>query len=200
MAIFQTFGGFTSGIGIQYEDSIITRSALQSSAQSLIVGQRILPKIFLRAADFRPVEIQDLLPSDGRFKILVFTGDSSVPSQLQKIGNITSSLENALGVIARNCGCETGQIHDLFEILGISSAGKLANALVTVSVVIEAFSESSQVMLIRALIDDVDASGKLAGGGYKNYGVGREGAMVVVLPDGYVGLRSIRAEWCLRAA
>lgn len=55
-------------------------------------------------------------------------------------------------------------------------------------------------MLIRALIDDVDASGKLAGGGYNNYGVGREGAMVVVRPDGYVGLRSIRAEWCLRAA
>ena len=40
----------------------------------------------------------------------------------------------------------------------------------------------------RILIDDVDVTGKTGGDGYKNYGIGPEGAIVVVRPDGYVGL------------
>lgn len=45
-----------------------------------------------------------------------------------------------------------------------------------------------QIILYRILIDDFDVSGKKGGDGYKNYGVGPEGAVVVVRPDGYVGL------------
>jgi phenol 2-monooxygenase len=40
---------------------------------------------------------------------------------------------------------------------------------------------------LRVFIDDTDASGSFGGGGYSYYGVGPEGALVVVRPDGYVG-------------
>jgi phenol 2-monooxygenase len=179
LKIFQTFGGFTSGIGIHYADSLITRSKLQSSAQHLTVGQRILPQIFLRAADFRPEEIQDLLPSDGCFKILVFTGDSAVPSQLQKIREVADAVEQTLGALALECG--VGQIHAMFKILGISAASKL-------TVRYNELPELFRAHWSQILIDDFDVTGKKGGDGYKNYGVGSEGAIVVVRPDGYVGL------------
>ena len=36
----------------------------------------------LRAVDSTPVEIQDMCPSDTRFKVIVFTGDITQPLQL----------------------------------------------------------------------------------------------------------------------
>lgn len=93
---FQTFGGFTSGIGIRYGPSSITNNADQSVAKNLTIGQRVLPQIFLRAADSRPVEIQDLLPSNGLFKLLVFLGDTSDPEQLEKVRAISKELEALL--------------------------------------------------------------------------------------------------------
>lgn len=40
---------------------------------------------------------------------------------------------------------------------------------------------------LRVFLDDTDASGSFGGGGYSYYGVGPEGALVAVRPDGYVG-------------
>ncbi|KAJ7117712.1 FAD binding domain-containing protein [Mycena epipterygia] len=74
---FQTFGGFTSGIGIHYAESAIVKGGNQPCATNLVVGQRMPPQVLIRAADFRPVELQDLLPSDTLFKLLVFTGDAA---------------------------------------------------------------------------------------------------------------------------
>jgi phenol 2-monooxygenase len=34
------------------------------------------PQVLIRAADFRPMELQDLLPSNTLFKLLVFIGDT----------------------------------------------------------------------------------------------------------------------------
>lgn len=44
-------------------------------------------------------------------------------------------------------------------------------------------------VIFRALIDDTDATGTKGGDGYANYGIDRtDGAIVVVRPDGYVGV------------
>lgn len=71
---FQTYGLFTSGIGVHYAPSAITSPTHQHLASNLIIGERLIPQIVLRGADRRPFEIQDLCPSDSRFKILVFAG------------------------------------------------------------------------------------------------------------------------------
>lgn len=39
----------------------------------------------------------------------------------------------------------------------------------------------------RVLLDDSSAKKPIGGDMYKNYGIGDEGAVVVVRPDGYVG-------------
>ena len=47
----------------------------QAAAPNLIIGQRLLPHTLVRAADAREVNIQDLAPSDARFKLFVFPGE-----------------------------------------------------------------------------------------------------------------------------
>lgn len=114
--MFQTFGGFTSGIGICYTDSLITNTQHQSYAKNLVIGQRVLPQVFLRAADSRPFEIQDLLPSDARFKIILFTGDTSNSTQLVTINGLASGLDDVLRKSA-----PSGDIFTMFDILAICS-------------------------------------------------------------------------------
>jgi len=41
----------------------------------------MLPQILVRETDVRPYEFQDLLPADTRFKILVFSGDTTDAAQ-----------------------------------------------------------------------------------------------------------------------
>ena len=40
----------------------------------------------------------------------------------------------------------------------------------------------------RVFIDDKDIKGVVGGDGYKNYGIDKTGAIVIVRPDGYVGM------------
>lgn len=43
------------------------------------------------------------------------------------------------------------------------------------------------LILARFLLDDEDMYKRAGGGGYKTYGIGPDGAIAVVRPDGYVG-------------
>jgi len=54
---------------------VVTEPTHQATAPNLIIGQRLLPHILVRAADAREVNIQDLAPSNARFKLFVFPGE-----------------------------------------------------------------------------------------------------------------------------
>jgi phenol 2-monooxygenase len=92
--VFQTFGGFTSGIDIHYQPSAIVHDANQAAVPGLTVGMRVIPQLVMRAADARPIEVQDLLVADTRFKILVFTGKPE--AQLAAVQAAADALEQAL--------------------------------------------------------------------------------------------------------
>ena len=53
----------------------------------LPIGERFPPRSLIRAADARPTDIQDLLPADGRFKVVILLGKGyhSQPPLLEKI-------------------------------------------------------------------------------------------------------------------
>lgn len=118
---FQAFGLFTSGIGVHYLPSAIVNPQHQSLASNLPIGQRMPPHIFIRAADSRPVELQDLLPSDTRFKVLVFTGDTTDMMQLKRIRTLAEELDKPEGFLKR---FGKGDSSAVFNVLSISSAKK----------------------------------------------------------------------------
>lgn len=164
-----------------------------------MIGQRVLPQVFLRAADCRPFEIQDLLPADARFKIILFIGDTSDSGQLGIINDLANELDGVLGKLA-----PLGHIFNMFDILAVCSDTKISIRLGYKKLPLLLRSHWSRYFFLaslalsivsnpnnaRVFIDDKDLQGS-GGDGYKNYGIdNKTGAIVIVRPDGYVGMIS----------
>jgi phenol 2-monooxygenase (NADPH) len=81
----------------------------------------MLPYVFIRAADARPFEIQDLLPADTRFKVLVFTGDTTDADQLARVRKLAENIDSPKSFYKKFGGQQPAQV---FDILSISSVGK----------------------------------------------------------------------------
>ncbi len=81
----------------------------------------MVPHVFVRAADARPYEIQDLLPSDARFKVLVFAGNTADQAQAARVIALAEEMGKPEGFLTRFGKGEHGKV---FDILAISSAPK----------------------------------------------------------------------------
>ena len=88
-------------MGVQYAPSAVTDPLHQSVAKNLVIGQRLLPHVLVRAADAREVNIQDLAPSDSRFKLFVFPGEhaTKVASFLERPEGFLNKRRDAYSVI-----------------------------------------------------------------------------------------------------
>ncbi|KAI5991956.1 FAD binding domain-containing protein [Pisolithus albus] len=178
---YRTAGGFTSGMNIHYSPSVIVNAKHQCCAETLVVGQRMLPQVFVRAADARPVEIHDLLPADTRFKILIFLGSMDEESRLLEISALADQLSSPTGFLRRYStdGQASSSMFDLITIV----AGRKEN-----------FNYLSVPLIFRphwskVLLDDTDVAGNKGGGGYKRFGISSESVtFVIVRPDGYIGM------------
>ncbi|KAG1735887.1 FAD binding domain-containing protein [Suillus paluster] len=177
---FQTFGGFTSGIGVHYNPSVVVNDKNQELASGLVIGERVPPQKFLRAADAWPFELQDLLPSDFRFKLLVFVGDFSNQLQQARVESMVTDMQKPGSFLNLYATPGKSSVDSRFDVITISQGRK------------EVFDFLRLPTLLRShwskvFIDDIDVTGSFGGQGYSYYGVGLEGALVVVRPDGYVG-------------
>jgi len=162
---FQHYGNFSSGIGVHYAPSIVTEATYQSAASNLIVGQRLLPHVLVRAADAREVNIQDLAPSDARFKLFVFPAEHP-----QKVAAHLNRPE-----------CIFNKQRDAFDVITVLQGSKnMVNYLGVPPVLRPHWS--------KVLLDDTDVTGTRGGQIHERYGISRSaGALIVVRPDGYVG-------------
>ncbi|KAG1819056.1 FAD binding domain-containing protein [Suillus subaureus] len=172
---FQT--DFTSGIGVHYQPSVAVNDRNQELASGLVLGKRVPPYKFMRAADAWPFELQDLLPSDFLFKLLVFTGDFSDPLQQARIESMVTDMQKHESFLNRYATHENSR----FDIITISKGRKETFNLFQLPTLLRSHWS-------RVFIDDTDPTGSFGGEGYSYYGVGPEGALVVVRPDGYVGV------------
>ncbi|KAJ3805032.1 FAD binding domain-containing protein [Lentinula aff. lateritia] len=145
---FQMFGGFTSGLGVQYTDSMIIDSKHQ--AQNIFIGRGLPPRPLLRAADCRPIDLHNLLVSDACFKLLVFTGDTHDPAQMARVQEFAKQFSASGSFFAEFSSPDS--MHKVFDIVPISSEKKetiMYNALPRIL-----WSHWSKV-----LVDDIDMRG-----------------------------------------
>ncbi|OCB87643.1 hypothetical protein A7U60_g5169 [Sanghuangporus baumii] len=199
LAAFQQFGGFSTGIGIQYSPSQLTHPDNQPLAVQIEIGKRMPPQIVLSAANGRPYELQDFLPSDTRFKIVVFAGDLDAQVQRGRVEAFASGLGREGGVLKRfgdrTKGSKSGQEEggevkgivkrkpweEVFEILTVMAGKKETVNYTSVPTILRSH-------WTKVFVDDVDTQGVRGGKAYLTYGISPEGAVVVVRPDGYVGM------------
>jgi len=141
-----------------------------------------------------PVEIQDLCPSNTRFKIFIFAGNLLSEVLSQNLKTLAEGLRGRDGVLR-------GFDDDIFDIITVLQGKKeMVDYLKVPSILrsswdkcvfspFNATNSSSNISTsFRVLVDETDASEKLGGHAYDAYGIGEDGAVVVVRPDGYVGL------------
>ena len=121
--MFETFGGFTTGISIRYELSATVDITYQTLAARLTIGERMLPQVFIRAASGRPIEVQDMLPADTRFKILVFAGNVSAKMDKDKLQALADSLNMPENFLRRHGRGDIGS-WEVFDVLCFSSANQ----------------------------------------------------------------------------
>ncbi|KAJ3002531.1 hypothetical protein NUW54_g5798 [Trametes sanguinea] len=177
--MFRRNGQFTSGIGVRYDPSAIVHNAYQAAATNLIIGERMVPHVFICASDARPVNIHDMLPADTRFKVLVFVGDitdEEVAARVHSLGEKLSAPDSFL------CRFGHGGISAVFDVICISASNKQ-------NVDWTDFPRVLNHHWSKVLLDDEDMHGRSGGGGFAAYGVDpRLGAIVIVRPDGHVGM------------
>jgi phenol 2-monooxygenase len=87
-----TFVTLYSGIGIRYAKSSVVSGERQDIAHKLVLGERMHPATVVRAADGWPHNVQDLLPSDARYKVLVFAGNITEDIQLSRVRDLSKAL------------------------------------------------------------------------------------------------------------
>jgi len=163
---------------VHYGPSVAVIDVHQSLATNLVIGERVPPQKFVRGADAVPYELQDLLPSDFRYKLIVFAGDLNDSLQQERVASAVKALERPKSFLTKYAS--NSQAKSRFDIVTICQGKK------------EEFNYLNVPELLRphwskVLIDDTDVTGTVGGRGYSYYGVSDEGAIVVVRPDGYVG-------------
>ncbi|KAJ7932748.1 FAD binding domain-containing protein [Mycena leptocephala] len=149
---------FTSGVGLQYV-SRLTKLNLPSGASKLTAGFRLPPSPLIRLSDWCPMELQDLAPSDGLWKIFIFPGDILVPAEKERLDKFGAALSNSIisGLTERLC---------IYTVLSSSK---------------EKAIWSDVPMIARNWK-------KLGGHTYSHYGISSDGAAILLRPDGYISI------------
>lgn len=178
---FQTGGGFTSGIGVHYMPSTITNDMHQQYAPHLIIGERMPSQIFVRAADARPYDIQDMLPSDTRFKLLFFVGYLT-DERVKALDALSEEMRDPSCFLQKYGYPSKGIAKGMFDIVTIMSGDKEDVEFTRVPALLRPHWST-------VLLDDTDTMRSLGGGAYKRFGIDpRNIILAIIRPDGYVGM------------
>lgn len=94
---------FKAGLTITYDESTITRAkgSTQSLANNLKVGMRFPSAQVIRFCDALEMQLVRALPSDGRWRIVVFAGDIRQNAACRKLNQV-SSTSNRLACVLTN--------------------------------------------------------------------------------------------------
>lgn len=140
----------------------------------------------LNQSDARPSHLQELLPSNGRWRILLFAGDLSTPSSQQRLQTLGAQLAAPTSFLNRYTPA-TAPIDSVIEILTIHSGPRTGLELLDLHAVFHPWSEEHGWDYWKVFVDDASYH-EGHGRAYENYGVdGEVGCAVVVRPDQYVG-------------
>ncbi|KAI1815130.1 FAD binding domain-containing protein [Poronia punctata] len=176
---------FTSGIGVTYNASALTSTPPPPSSSSPLPAKNCKPGTrfpsfqVLAQSDASPWQMHHKMPSDGRFRIVVFAGDITLSTRLDLVNNLGDWLEKTK--LLENTS--------IVDILLVHTSPRAKVQIVRdLHRVYHPFDERLGWDYDKVL---VDGESYTAGHGraYEGYGVDPEvGALVVVRPDGYVGL------------
>ncbi|PRP79076.1 hypothetical protein PROFUN_13178 [Planoprotostelium fungivorum] len=99
--VFKSGKVFMSGVGVIYGPSMLTidHSDALHLARHVHPGRRIDSHQVLCQADARPWNVHELMPSDGRWRIVILAGDVREVEQMEKINRLGSLFNGENGLV-----------------------------------------------------------------------------------------------------
>lgn len=129
-------------------------------------GQRLPSFGLTRLGDWQQLDLQDLAPSDGLFKLLIFAGDILLPQQNSCLTQFAASLKDSMSL----------QILNRLSLHTILAGHREAVHWKDVPPMLQNWK--------RAFISEQDG----VRSAYEKFGIAATGAMLVVRPDGYISI------------
>ncbi|KNG52437.1 phenol 2-monooxygenase [Stemphylium lycopersici] len=185
---FTKSGKYMAGFTARYEDPLLTQvvEPEKSGAKAVTVGMRFPSAQVIRFCDCKAVQLQSVMRSDGRWRVVVFAGDLNQPEQQARVQK-EKQLANALESVARRYTPAPRHLDSVIEpILVMSSKFKDAKQ----ERIPDYFWPPSGRWGIRDLhksyVDDEHYNSG-HGHAFEKYGVDPSvGAVIIVRPDQYV--------------
>ncbi|PGH20104.1 hypothetical protein AJ80_03672 [Polytolypa hystricis UAMH7299] len=193
---FEKGNMFASGVAVDYKDSLIVSRSTSPSTSTLIqnsdpgrtisIGMRMPSFKVLNQSDARPWHLQERLPSDGRWRILVFPGDITTPTALSRYTSLGTKLAAKNSFLHRFTP-PGAKIDSVIEILTIHSAPRRDIELTDLPEIFHPYCETIGWDYWKVFADD-ESYHEGHGQCYENLGLERKGAgaVVVLRPDQYV--------------
>ena len=179
-------GKYTAGLTTAYNDSMITSADEKASllATNIVVGMRFPSAQVVRFCDAKAMQLAKALPSDGRWRVIIFAGDIRTTQASRRLLKLAEYLK--CGLIPKFTP-ETADIDSFIEPLLVLSGERVSTEQADIP---EYFWPATGKWKIRDLhktfIDD-DSYNSGHGHAYQAYGVDpARGAIVIVRPDQYV--------------
>lgn len=190
-AFREKFYDFLSGVAVTYEQSLLVRHeptpkvSRNNIAINVVVGRRLASYQILNQADARPTQMADLLPSDGRWRILIFAGDLRRPDQLSLMRTNAEHIQQ----VVLNHTPRSQAIDKVIEILTIHSAPRTSINLLDLPEIYHPWDDARGWDYEKVFVDDVSYHEGF-GEAYEKYGIDRRrGCFVVCRPDQHVGCK-----------
>ena len=95
---FVKSGKYTAGLTAKYDTSPITSTVDESArlASNITVGMRLPSAQVVRYCDSKPMQLAKSLKSDGRWRIMAFAGDISVPENQQRLNTVSFLVSSSM--------------------------------------------------------------------------------------------------------
>lgn len=203
---FEKGNEFASGTAVNYGASVIVAKEGDAAAQgdgsdvklkgdrtigkqqlasNIKMGMRMNSFKVLNQADARPWHFQERLPSDGRWRVVVFAGDISQAQQMERVQTLGQKLASEKSFLRRFTP-PGKKIDSVIEVLTIHSAPRAKTELFDLPDIFHPFDEREGWDYWKVYVDDVSYH-EGHGEAYKNYGVNpQKGCLVVLRPDQYI--------------
>ena len=157
----------------------------QHLARRIPVGMRIPSYKVLNQSDARPWHLQELLPANGTWRVIVFAGNLLDTTQRERYEDLGKALESPTSFLQKYTPKSTAA-DSVFEILTVHSAPRAKLELLSIPAVFHPFSEEYGWDYSKVFVDDASYH-EGHSQAYDNYGIDRSrGCLVVIRPDQYV--------------
>lgn len=156
----------------------------QALAPGILVGKRMPSVKVLNQSDARPWHFQELLPSNGRWRVVVFPGDISKPEQRAKLDAVGAAMNDQSSFL-RKFTPPDSQHDAVFELLAVHSAPRGTTTIFDFPEVFRPYDEVDGWDYSKILVDEEsyhEGHGKM----YETFDISSQGCVVVLRPDQYV--------------